>query len=55
MEDKIREYRRIHGLTQKKLAEQLGVLKSRLEEEIKQPAPMYSQSLRLELFRSILL
>jgi len=23
--DKIREYRRIHGLTQKKLAEQLGV------------------------------
>lgn len=25
MGDKIREYRRIHGLTQKKLAEQLGV------------------------------
>jgi DNA-binding XRE family transcriptional regulator len=46
MGDKIREYRRIHGLTQKKLAEQLGV---------KRPAPMYSQSLRFELFRSILL
>jgi hypothetical protein len=31
----------------------LDVLKSRLEKEIKQPALMYSQSLRFELFRII--
>jgi transcriptional regulator with XRE-family HTH domain len=55
--DKIREYRRIHGLTQKKLAEQLGIDQTTLagwENGKHQPTQRFLDKIaKIELFQTL--